>query len=146
MNDVEFLEHVNEKLKDGFTAKSIEKADGRGEGYISKRMRKLGYKYNKKTMQYEKNNTENNKNCNKTDNTNVLTQHEIEVLKLLVSEREKQQKHSQANLCTGEVTTRSFRTYKKVVNKFSAYCKKHKLNQADAVAQALIDFMNINHK
>lgn len=40
-----------------------------------------------------------------------------------------------------DLTTRSFRSYKKVFESFSKYCKDNNLQQKDAVAEALLTFM-----
>lgn len=41
----------------------------------------------------------------------------------------------------GNITTRSFRTYETVIDKFVKYCSSNKLSQKDAIAQAMINFM-----
>lgn len=41
-----------------------------------------------------------------------------------------------------EITTRSFRSYKKVFDSFSKYCKDNELNQKDAIAEALISYIS----
>ena len=41
----------------------------------------------------------------------------------------------------GKITTRSFRTYETVVDMFVKYCNNNKLIQKDAIAQAMINFM-----
>lgn len=44
-------------------------------------------------------------------------------------------------LLTGESITRSFKTYKKVLDDFSYFCKDRKETQKDLLAMALIEFM-----
>lgn len=39
------------------------------------------------------------------------------------------------------ITTRSFRSYKEVMDGFATYCKENKLNQAECLAIALLDFI-----
>lgn len=41
-----------------------------------------------------------------------------------------------------EVITRSFRSYKSILDKFATYCKDNQLNQKDAIADALISYMS----
>jgi hypothetical protein len=41
-----------------------------------------------------------------------------------------------------DVTTRSFRSYKTVLDAFSKHCKDNQLNQKDAIADALISYMS----
>nr|WP_312289502.1 hypothetical protein [Clostridium chromiireducens] len=41
-----------------------------------------------------------------------------------------------------EVTTRSFRSYKSILDKFATYCKDNQLNQKDAIADALVSYMS----
>ena len=41
-----------------------------------------------------------------------------------------------------DITTRSFRSYKKVFDSFSKYCKDNELNQKDAIAEALISYIS----
>lgn len=41
-----------------------------------------------------------------------------------------------------DVTTRSFRSYKSILDKFAAYCKDNEINQKDAIADALISYMS----
>jgi len=41
-----------------------------------------------------------------------------------------------------DLTTRSFRSYKSVFESFSSFCKENKLQQKDAVAEALLTFIS----
>lgn len=41
-----------------------------------------------------------------------------------------------------DVTTRSFRSYKSVLDMFAKYCKDNEVNQKDAIADALISYMS----
>lgn len=58
---------------------------------------------------------------------------EIEIKKDLIIDQE---------LLNGESITRSFKTYKKVLDDFSYFCKDRKETQKDLLAMALIEFMD----
>lgn len=68
----------------------------------------------------------------------LFTEEEILILKNII----KNYKLSNTNvILDGKIVTRSVRTYKNVLDKFSQYCKDNKLSQKDSIAIALIDFM-----
>ena len=85
----------------------------------------------------EKNNSNKN-NSNKNNKNELFTEEEITILKKIV----KNHKLSTSDIVLdGEIVTRSVRTYKNVLIKFSKYCKDNKLSQKDSIATALKDFM-----
>lgn len=75
-----------------------------------------------------------------TDITQTFSKEEINILKGIIKNY-KSLEVERVEL-KGKVTTRSFRTYETVLDKFVKYCIDNKLIQKDAIAQAMLDFMN----
>lgn len=150
------LEEVNIKLKEGLSIAQIERDLGYGKDTLRKKFNRAGYKYNKELKQYitQDNNvcckaiTHNNTMSDKKEDQKVkqqFTDDEITVLKQLIKDYRLQQNIAKidiTNLKDKTITTRSFRSYKEVMNNFAKYCKDNKLNQAEAIATALSDFIN----
>lgn len=138
---------VNERLNAGGTIVGIEKELGYGKDALRKKLNRHGYKYNKQKRKFEFINNTNVTLNNKKNNSrnerkefNVFTQEEILILKKIIKS------YSRINIdesyINSEVVTRSFRTYKKAIDEFANFCKNNNLSQKDAVAQALMDFIN----
>lgn len=76
-----------------------------------------------------------------------FTSQEVLVLKELIKNynvKKEIEKFDIDSLNDKEITTRSFRSYKEVMNKFSEFCKDNNLNQAEAIATALNNFITKN--
>lgn len=76
------------------------------------------------------------------DNTEVtqgFSDEDIKILKSMIKNY-KEVEVERVEL-QGKITTRSFRTYEKVVDMFVKYCNDNKLIQKDAIAQAMLEFM-----
>lgn len=79
-----------------------------------------------------------NNNIKNIPEGHIFTEEEIIILKSVI----KTYKLNDTNIVLdGEIVTRSVRTYKNVLNRFSEYCKKNRLSQKDSIAIALIEFM-----
>ena len=78
------------------------------------------------------------------NNTNItqFTDEEIKILKSIIKNYKGLE--VEGRKLEGEIVTRSFRSYKSVMDMFVLYCKENKLSQKDAFAQALLNFMYKN--
>lgn len=86
----------------------------------------------------------------KSTKTEEFTAEEVALLKemLAIYTKQKIVKLNVEELDQKDLCLRSFRCYKPVLNTFAQYCKTNNLNQANALATALIQFMqnDINPK
>lgn len=75
-----------------------------------------------------------------------FTEEEVIILKEIIKNYKLQEKEkiNVNELKDKTITTRSFRSYKEVMDNFAKYCKDNKLNQSKALAVALLDFMKKN--
>lgn len=167
ININELVNYVNEKMKNGLSMTQIEKEMKVGKDTLRKKLNRNNFRYDKNLKKYvcvtnetqinmsTKYLTENSNNTNITqsvyqkdirekNNSNknikneLFTEEEITILKKIV----KNYKLSTSDIVLdGEIVTRSVRTYKNVLIKFSKYCKDNKLSQKDSIATALKDFM-----
>lgn len=165
----EIVKYVNMKMEKGLSMAQIEKEMKVGKDTLRKKLNRNNYKYDKELKKYisvtnetlintqEKRIETNNKkdviqsvakveskgnNIDTEKNVpqgHLFTEEEITILKSII----KNYKLSNTNISLdGEVVTRSVRTYKNVLDKFSQYCKDNKLSQKDSIAIAFIEFMN----
>lgn len=74
----------------------------------------------------------------------IFSNDEISILKEIISNY-KNKKEIEVAEFQGEVVTRSFRSYKDVMEQFATFCTDNKLNQKDAIATALSDFIKKNN-
>lgn len=146
MDIEEIVNVVNLKLKQGSSTAQIEKEMKLGKDTLRKRLNRANYKYDKTLNQYILiNNIHTTKSVRTPENTQVLyekielTEDEIKILKMIVNSYKKTNVDYVLN---GEIITRSVRTYKYVLDQFSAYCKKNNLSQKDSIAIALLDFIS----
>ena len=98
---------------------------------------------NEKVLQGNTRVTQNKKKVitqHNTDVTQVFSEEEINILKGIIKNHKKLD--IEGIEIKGKVVTRSFRTYETVVDTFVKYCNENKLIQKDAIAQAMIDFIN----
>lgn len=76
----------------------------------------------------------------------AFTDEDFEIMFKLIDEYKSMDKIKEKQIeipCDdSELTTRSFRSYKSVFESFSKYCKDNNLQQKDAVAEALLTFIN----
>ena len=165
------VDYVNTNLLNGSSMSSIERELGVGKDTIRKKLIRNNYKLDKELKQFvlhtntgetlDKTNdvTLNNTmethkvlptNTNTThskrkgitqDNTPItqFTKEDIEILKLIIKNYKSLE--LEGIKLEGEIVTRSFRSYKEIMDKFVEYCKDNKLSQKDAFAEALILFM-----
>lgn len=85
-----------------------------------------------------------NKEENK--NTQILTEHQFKTLTKMIEEYELKEKEKtiEYKKDKDDVISRSFRSYRNVLDDFAAFCKKKDLTQREAVADAFILFMKLN--
>ena len=142
-NMEEVVIFINNEIQNGKTLRELERNEFKlNDRVMEKRLRRKGYRKieGKYVLQ---DNTEltpkNNNNDNKeTQNNTVLTQEEIKTLKEMAKNYKKIEPGIKLE---GEITTRSFRTYKNVLENFANYCKENNLSQKDSIAAALINFL-----
>lgn len=167
----ELVTYVNTKLMNGSSMSSIERELGVGKDTIRKKLIRNNYKLDKELKQFvlhtntgetlDKTNDVTLNNTRKThkvlpsntdtthskkegitqDNTPItqFTEEDIEILKLIIKNYKSLE--LEGIKLEGEIVTRSFRSYKEIMDKFVEYCKDNKLSQKDAFAEALIQFM-----
>ena len=147
--------YVNLELQKGSSVSRIEREHNVGKGTFRKRLLRNGYSYDKEKNQFVlRDNTkvtqmiENQVNKPKqsvlNDNTNItqFTDEEIKILKSIIKNYKGLE--VEGRKLEGEIVTRSFRSYKSVMDMFVLYCKENKLSQKDAFAEALLNFMDKN--
>ncbi|HBE8153550.1 hypothetical protein M3F36_019135 [Clostridioides difficile] len=152
-NIEELLNITNTRLSGKESVTKIEKDLGFGKDTLRGKLNRNGYFLDKSIKQFvkkediKKDNTMTTKKITQKNNiavknkqTQQFTEEEVIILKEIINNY-KNKKETTTEF-TGEVTTRSFRSYKNIMDMFSKHCKKNKLNQRDAVATALIDFIN----
>lgn len=73
-----------------------------------------------------------------------FSEEEVIILKEIIKNYKLQEKEkiNVSELKDKTITTRSFRSYKEIMDNFAKYCKEKKLNQGEALAVALMDFIN----
>lgn len=155
MTDIS-VEEVNIRLREGSSIAQIERELGFGKDTLRKKLNRSGYKYDKELKQYitqdnsvcykdiTYSNTKSYKKEEKKMNQQQFTDDEVTILKQLIKDYKLQQNVESidiSNLKDKTITTRSFRSYKEVMQSFAKYCKDNKLNQVDAIAIALLDFI-----
>lgn len=155
------IEAVNSQLVEGKSISEIEKEFGFGKDTLRKKLRKLNYKYDRKQKLYVKDTTDNTKN-NVINNTNniknnannknesrraitIFNENEIKTLKEMIKIYEnKKIEIENLDYENSKVVVRSFRSYEIILDTFASFCKQNELNQKDAIATALSDFMKKN--
>lgn len=159
--EINLAEEVNEQLKRGKSISEIEKEMQFGKDTLRKKLRKLNYKFDRKQKLYVKDTTDNTKNNvinnthnikNNTNNKNeskrditIFNENEIKTLKEMIKIYEnKKIEIENVDYENSKVVVRSFRSYEKILDAFASFCKKNELNQKDAIATALSDFMKKN--
>lgn len=165
--DIEqLLNYVNENIKNGGSVAQAERDLGFGKDTLRKRLNRANYRYDRSLKQFVLQDntdiTQKNKNgitqSNSTitqvkkdnvlqDNTNItqyFSNEEIDILKSIV--RNYKNLRIEKVELKGKIVTRSFRTYEKVVDKFVKYCSDNNFVQKDAIAQAMLDFMDKENK
>lgn len=155
---------VNAGLENGKTIADIERKHGIHIGTLRKRINRANYKLDRNINQYvllentgitqeesdiithtnTQGNTEITRNKRKASSTkvtqdNTFTDDEVAVLKMIINNYRSLE--LEGVKLEGKITTRSFRSYEEVMDKFVKFCKDNKLSQKDAFAQALMDFM-----
>lgn len=161
MEFLEIVEYVNKNLKEGLSTAKIEQGLKVGKDTLRKKLNRNNYFYNKELNQYiladgkkqivksekviiqPKTIAPVKKEFKVETKNNTLSIDEIKVLRNII--KEYKAKSEEVSLTTldfdGEVVVRSIRTYKKVLDKFSTFCKKKDINQKDALATALANFI-----
>lgn len=159
MEDIKILDlvdYVNKNLNKGLSTANIEKQLLKtGKDTLRKKLNRYNYFYNKELNQYVLGEKKELVNINtkpialkekqeiKTEEN--LTIEEIKILREIIKNYKAENKEVAATLdLEGEVVVRSIRTYKKVLDLFSSYCKKRDLNQKDSLSKALIFYMENN--
>lgn len=154
--ELNLIKKINEKLIKGSSMSQVEKDLGYGKDTLRKKLRREGYSFNRNTKQYEIiGNTNNTPSVITHDNQEVtnkeikevikvthdeLSQEDIITLKEIIKKYQEREKQKEYEL-DGKIITRSFRTYKNVIDKFTEHCKENNLSQKDSIAIALIRFM-----
>lgn len=159
--EINLVDEVNNKLMQGKSITEIEKEFEFGKDTLRKKMRKLNYKYDRKQKLYVKDTTDNTKNKvinnthniknnanNKNENNRAITifnENEIKTLKEMIKIYEnKKIEIENLDYENSKVVVRSFRSYEIILDTFASFCKQNELNQKDAIATALSDFMKKN--
>ena len=164
--EINLAEEVNQYLSEGLSISEIEKIKGFGKDTLRKKLRKLNYKFDRKQKLYVytennikttdniKNKVINNTNNikNNTNNKNeskraitIFSENEIKTLKEMIKNYEdKKTEIENVDYENSKVVVRSFRSYEKILDTFASFCKQNELNQKDAIATALSDFMKKN--
>ena len=85
-----------------------------------------------------------NTNATQPSSPRAFTDEDFNILFEIIDSYKLKKKNININIPreNSEVVTRSFRSYKTVLDKFSEYCKDNDLVQKDAVADALISYMS----
>lgn len=156
--EINLVEEVNKYLGEGKSIGQIEVLKGFGKDTLRKKLRKFGYKYDRKQKLYVLDITDNTKTniINNTNNiktniknkneskraTTIFSENEIKILKEMIKIYEHKNKSiDNLDYKSSPVVVRSFRSYEKILDTFASFCKKNELNQKDAIATALSDFM-----
>ena len=156
--EINLVEEVNKYLGEGKTISEIEMIKGFGKDTLRKKLRKLNYKFDRKQKLYVLDITDNTKTnvINNTNNvktniknkneskraTTIFSENEIKILKEMIKIYEHKNKSiDNLDYKSSPVVVRSFRSYEKILDTFASFCKKNELNQKDAIATALVDFM-----
>lgn len=150
---LQLASYVNLELQNGSSMSRIEREHNVGKGTFRKRLLRNGYFYDKEKNQFVlQDNTNipqtienqvNKPKSNVLDNNTSITQftdEEIKILKSIIKNYKGLE--VEGRKLEGEIVTRSFRSYKSVMDMFVLYCKENKLSQKDAFAKALLNFMN----
>lgn len=159
--EINLAEKVNNDLRAGKSISEIEKEMNLGKDTLRKKLRKLNYKFDRKSKQYVRETTDNTKNnvINNTHNiknnannkneskraTTIFNENEIKTLKEMIKIYEnKKIEIENVDYENSKIVVRSFRSYEKILDTFASFCKQNELNQKDAIATALLDFMKKN--
>lgn len=150
--DIEqLLNYVNENIKNGGSVAQAERDLGFGKDTLRKRLNRANYRYDRSLKQFVlQDNTHVTHRIKENvthDNTNItqyFSNEEIDILKSIV--RNYKNLRIEKVELKGKIVTRSFRTYEKVVDKFVKYCSDNNFVQKDAIAQAMLDFMDKENK
>lgn len=172
--DIEqLLNYVNENIKNGGSVAQAERDLGFGKDTLRKRLNRANYRYDRSLKQFVLQDNTDITQGNSTitqvkkdnvlqdnthvthrikenvthDNTNItqyISNEEIDILKSIV--RNYKNLRIEKVELKGKIVTRSFRTYEKVVDKFVKYCSDNNFVQKDAIAQAMLDFMDKENK
>ena len=160
---------VNSKLTEGYSIAAIEREFKLGKDTLRKQLNSAGYKYVKEkklfvlnekavtqTITHNITQTENSE-CN-TSVTQDITQNnqdkkiiqlqsfspeDISIIFELIQNYKLKNKANNLKYerNESEIITRSFRSYKDVLDSFSDFCKEKNLSQKDALADALMLYM-----
>lgn len=163
MDIQEELKIVNEKLVEGQSITRIEKELGYGKDTLRKKLNRAGYVLNKDLKQFvlddnivcykdteqgtgeviTHNNIDSYKKNTKAPKPPqpLFNEEDMEILRAIINQYKATQKVQEIAL-DGEIITRSVRVYKEPYNQFAQFCKDNNINQAEALARAVIDFMN----
>lgn len=156
--EINLVEEVNKYLGEGKSIGQIEVLKGFGKDTLRKKLRKFGYKYDRKQKLYVLDITDNTKtnvisninnvktNIKNKDNSKraikIFDENEVKILKEIIKIYEHKNKSiDNLDYKSSPVVVRSFRSYEKILDTFASFCKKNELNQKDAIATALVDFM-----
>lgn len=151
IKEMDLVKKVNEALNQGKSITEIEKEMQFGKDTLRKKMRKLNYKFDRKIRLYilDKNNIDNTNNTNNIKNNKnggifikSFSGNEIKTLKEIIKIYEnKKIEIEDIDYKNSKVVVRSFRSYEKILDKFASFCKQNELNQKEAIAIALSDFI-----
>ena len=135
----EIVIFINDQLEQGKTLRELERNVFKvNDRVMEKRIRRKGYKKVNGKFVLQDNTDITHKDKILSSNNTQLTEEEIKILKKIAKNYKKIEPVTELQ---GEVVTRSFRTYKNVLEDFAKYCKENNLSQKESIATALINFM-----
>lgn len=159
------LEKINMLLSEGLSITKVEQQLGYGKDTLRKKLNRHGYKFNKKSKQYEYLG-ESDKNKQPTVTSVVTTridpiqkepvtevvipsyplpfeENEIETLRRMIKEYKAREVIQCAdNEDRGSLKNRNIRIYSEQYDQFADWCKNNNLTQADALYKAIELLMN----
>lgn len=165
------ISEINKFLKEGKSVKDIRSTLSVSEKSFQKQIKQLGYKYNQKTKQYEKMETQSivQKNKDYSDNTEVINQIEVaadidikkvadlvknydRIKELLTWFKNKEYENDiieviqdnriEIDIDTDETKRTTILVNKKIYDEFNEFCQKHKeYDKKDLISMALKEYI-----
>lgn len=159
LNIPDTILHVNSKLKDGYSIAKIERELNFGKDTLRKKLNRANYWYDKNLNQFIlQDNTDITQSITHTEKTSItqsdntdlthkktqraFTDEDFNIMFEIIDNYKSKKNNINIPREDSDVTTRSFRSYKSVLDMFAKYCKDNEINQKDAIADALISYMS----
>ena len=150
---MELVQQVNKLLKEGYNVEDASIHLGKGKEWARRTLSKQGYKYNRKTNQYElKNDSETTKEIAKvverTQITKVVTDsyphqkqqfkaQDIDILYKIIAEYKIREQIRNTHIEDDRLENRNIRVYVEHYKQFANWCKENNITQADALRMAI---------